>query len=194
ATDRPRDGRAAPAPFRARQPRHRERSRHGVRNAEGPSPCDRAEAGSARQDRCVDPRSGAGPDRLTAAEPRGARVPSASLRPYPCRAVHDVVSRRLRVHHLVGEPFESAVQSVGWFGAVQSQDYPGAKWALGQRTRGAVDGDLDAAFDRGDILRTHVMRPTWHFVLPRDIRWIQELTSPRVMAGLAGRQRALELD
>ena len=106
----------------------------------------------------------------------------------------DVVSRRLRVHHLVGEPFESVVESVGWFGAVQSQDYPGAKWALGQRIRGAVDGDIDAAFDRGDILRTHVMRPTWHFVLQRDIRWIQELTSPRVMAGLAGRQRTLELD
>ena len=86
------------------------------------------------------------------------------------------------------------VEAVGWFGAVQSQDYPAAKWALGQRIRGAVDGDIDKAFDRGDILRTHVMRPTWHFVLPRDIRWIQELTSQRVMAGLAGRHRTLELD
>ena len=85
-------------------------------------------------------------------------------------------------------------EAVGWFGAVQSQDYPAAKWALGQRIGGAVDGDIDKAFDRGDILRTHVMRPTWHFVLPRDIRWIQELTSPRVMAGLAGRHRTLELD
>ena len=83
---------------------------------------------------------------------------------------------------------------MGWFGAVQSQDYPAAKWALGQRIRGAVDGDIDAAFDRGEIVRTHVLRPTWHFVLPRDIRWIQELTSPRVMAGLAGRHRTLKLD
>ena len=86
------------------------------------------------------------------------------------------------------------VEAVGWFGAVQSQDYPAAKWAIGQRIGGAVDGDIDKAFDRGDILRTHVMRPTWHFVLPRDIRWIQELTSLRVMAGLAGRHRTLELD
>ncbi|HEV2218618.1 MAG TPA: winged helix DNA-binding domain-containing protein [Candidatus Dormibacteraeota bacterium] len=106
----------------------------------------------------------------------------------------DLVARRLRVHHLIGEPFGSAVEAVGWFGAVQSQDYAAAKWALGQRLRDTVDGDIDAAFDRGDILRTHVMRPTWHFVLPRDIRWIQELTSPRVMAGLAGRHRQLELD
>src|SRR5207249_9381648 len=46
----------------------------------------------------------------------------------------------------------------------------------------------------GAILRTHVMRPTWHFVPPADIRWIQELTSGRVMASLAGRHRQLELD
>src|SRR5262245_47926896 len=108
--------------------------------------------------------------------------------------MQDLVSRRLRTHHLTGEAFESAVEAVGWFGAVQSQDYPAAKWALGQRIRGAVDNDIDKAFDRGDILRTHVMRPTWHFVLPRDIRWIQELTSPRVLSGLAGRHRQLELD
>ena len=104
------------------------------------------------------------------------------------------MTRRLRVHHLVGEPFATAKEAVGWFGAVQSQDYPAAKWALGQRVRNAVDADIDGAFDRGDILRTHVMRPTWHFVLPADIRWIQQVTSARVMAGLAARHRALELD
>ena len=88
----------------------------------------------------------------------------------------------------------SPAEAVGWFGAVQSQDYPAAKWALGQRLGDATDADLDAAFDKGKILRTHVMRPTWHFVLPADIVWIQELTSPRVMSGLAGRHRTLELD
>src|SRR5947209_6975133 len=71
-----------------------------------------------------------------------------------------LIARRLRTHHLVGEPFASVAEAVGWFGAVQSQDYPAAKWALGQRIHGAVDTDIDAAFDRGDILRTHVLRPT----------------------------------
>lgn len=109
--------------------------------------------------------------------------------------VGDLVARRLRAHHLVGEPFASVAEAVGWFGAVQSQDYPAAKWALGQRLpQDITDADMDSAFDRGDILRTHVMRPTWHFVLPRDIVWIQELTGPRVMSGLAGRHRQLELD
>ena len=106
----------------------------------------------------------------------------------------DLIGRRLRAHHLVGEPFATPAQAVGWFGAVQSQDYPAAKWAVGQRVRDATEADLDAAFDEGKVLRTHVMRPTWHFVLPADIVWIQELTSPRVLSGLAGRHRQLELD
>jgi hypothetical protein len=112
----------------------------------------------------------------------------------PAKPLSDLIARRLRTHHLVGEPFASPAEAVGWFGALQSQDYPAAKWALGQRLGDATDADLDAAFDKGQILRTHVMRPTWHFVLPADIVWIQELTSSRVMAGLAGRHRSLELD
>ena len=81
-----------------------------------------------------------------------------------------------------------------WLGAVQAQDYAGAKWALGQRTRGATEAQLDRLFDDGAILRTHVMRPTWHFVLPEDIRWLLELTGPRVRGGLAARHRELEID
>jgi hypothetical protein len=83
---------------------------------------------------------------------------------------------------------------VRWLGAVQSQDYPGARWALGQRARGATEAELDRLFDQGAILRTHAMRPTWHFVLPEDIRWLLELTGPRVRDGLAGRYRQLEID
>src|SRR5204862_7977809 len=101
--------------------------------------------------------------------------------------VADLAARRLRAQGLIGKPFASAVDAVRWLGAVQSQDYGGAKWALGQRTRGATDLELDRLFDEGAILRTHVMRPTWHFVLPEDIRWLQELTSARVVAGIAGR-------
>src|SRR2546430_11016616 len=95
----------------------------------------------------------------------------------------------MRAQGLIGKPFASAVEAVHRLGAVQSQDYGGAKWALGQRTRGATDVELDRLFDEGAILRTHVMRPTWHFVLPEDIRWLQELTSARVVAGIAGRYR-----
>jgi hypothetical protein len=108
--------------------------------------------------------------------------------------VLDVVGQRLRAHHLSGEPLASVAEAVSWFGAVQAQDYPAAKWGLGQRVRGVTDSDIDRVFDQGAILRTHLLRPTWHFVTARDIRWIQQLTSPRVLAGLAGRHRRLELD
>jgi hypothetical protein len=108
--------------------------------------------------------------------------------------VLDVIAKRLQAHHLVGTPFHSAEEAIAWFGAVQSQDYPAAKWGLGQRLHGMQDKDVDRVFDKGGILRTHVLRPTWHFVAPRDILWIQELTSARVVAGLAGRHRRLELD
>ncbi|HEY2856738.1 MAG TPA: winged helix DNA-binding domain-containing protein [Gemmatimonadaceae bacterium] len=79
-------------------------------------------------------------------------------------------------------------------GAVQAQDYAGAKWALAQRVRDITDDALEAALDAGDILRTHVLRPTWHFVRPADIRWMLALTAPRVRAKMAGPNRRLELD
>ncbi|HET6361293.1 MAG TPA: winged helix DNA-binding domain-containing protein [Gemmatimonadota bacterium] len=83
---------------------------------------------------------------------------------------------------------------VEWLCAVQAQDYPAAKWALGSRMRSAVDADVERAFDDGAILRTHLLRPTWHFVRPADIRWLLALTAPRVKAGLAYRHKQLELD
>ncbi len=106
----------------------------------------------------------------------------------------DVAQRRLYSQGLAGEKFERPEEVVGWMGAVQAQDYPAAKWALGLRLRDAVDADVERAFAEGRILRTHVMRPTWHFVLPADIRWLLALTGPRVNAGNASNYRALELD
>jgi hypothetical protein len=106
----------------------------------------------------------------------------------------DLAARRLHAQRLTGEPFKSPPDAVRWFGAVQSQDYAGAKWAVGQRSHGTTDAELDRLFDEGSILRTHVMRPTWHFVLPEDIRWLLDLTGSRIRLGLAARYRQLELD
>ena len=105
-----------------------------------------------------------------------------------------ILARRLRAHRLTGEPFATAVDAVGWMGAVQSQDYGAGLWALGQRTRAATEAALDALVADGSILRTHVLRPTWHFVLPRDIRWMLELTGPRIRRGLNSRHRELGID
>ena len=62
------------------------------------------------------------------------------------------------------------------------QDFPAAKWAVASRAPGCQDGDVEQAFNDGMILRTHVLRPTWHFVTPKDIRWLLALSAPRIHA------------
>lgn len=101
----------------------------------------------------------------------------------------DVAALRLRAQRLVGEQPASPVEVVRLLGAVQAQDYSAGKWALGQRTAGTTDAEIDRLFDDGCILRTHVMRSTWHFVLPEDIRWLLDLTGPRVRRSMAGQIR-----
>ena len=107
---------------------------------------------------------------------------------------HEIARRRLRNSKLTDPPFTAAEEVVRWHGAMQSQDYGPAKWAVGQRTLGLVDQDLEEALAKGLILRTHVLRPTWHFVAGDDIRWLLELTGPRVHAQTAARFRELQLD
>lgn len=108
--------------------------------------------------------------------------------------LQDIARIRLHNQHLIGEPWATPEDVVRSLCAVQSQDYGGAKWGVAQRTVGATDADLDRLYDAGAILRTHVMRPTWHFVLPEDMRWLLALTAPRVRALLAHYDRKLELD
>src|SRR5262249_10471374 len=56
------------------------------------------------------------------------------------------------------------------------------------------DATVEREIDDGRILRTHVLRPTWHFVTPADIRWMLALTAPRVTAAMAHYNRYHELD
>jgi hypothetical protein len=106
----------------------------------------------------------------------------------------DLARWRLSSQRLSGTPLESAEAVVGWLVGVQSQDYRLAKWSLGQRARGVTDSDVDKLVADGTILRTHVLRPTWHFVLPADIRWMMALTGPRILRGSTRRFEDLGLD
>ena len=105
-----------------------------------------------------------------------------------------IVSERLHNQKLSVTGFKKAVDVVRWMGAVQAQDFPAAKWALALRMRTATDAAIEKAYDDGEILRTHLMRPTWHFVAPDDIRWLLELTAPRVNANCGSAFRKYELD
>ena len=105
-----------------------------------------------------------------------------------------IVNLRLRNQRLVNSSFHKPTEVLKWLGAVQAQDFYGAKWALGLRLRDATDELIEAAFTDGEIIRTHVMRPTWHFVAASDIRWLLELTAPRVNMTARGYYRKFELD
>lgn len=106
----------------------------------------------------------------------------------------DIALQRLENHRIASPDLKKPADVVSWMGAVQAQDYHAAKWALGIRMHAATDQGLEKAFAAGEILRTHVMRPTWHFVTPVDIRWLLKLTAPRVNAANGHYYRKLELD
>jgi len=108
-------------------------------------------------------------------------------------ATPHLARERLQSQRLVGAPFKTPEEVVGWLGAVQAQDYGGAKWAVAQRTKACGDADVEEACRDGRILRTHVLRPTWHLVLPADIRWMLALSAPRIKAAMAFYDRRLGL-
>lgn len=92
----------------------------------------------------------------------------------------DIPAIRLLNQQLTQTKFKTPKDLVKYLGAVQSQDFTGAKWALGLRLQNSSDEEIDKAFNEGKILRTHAVRPTWHFVTPEDLGWITKLNAPQV--------------
>jgi hypothetical protein len=105
-----------------------------------------------------------------------------------------VARRRIRNSRLTGDRFESPDEAVRWHLAMQAQEYGPAMWSIGQRSKGLREADVDRAITDGTIVRTHVLRPTWHFIARDDVRWLLALSGPRVQQGNAGRYRQLGLD
>jgi Winged helix DNA-binding domain len=105
-----------------------------------------------------------------------------------------IARTRMNNLRLTGAPLGAPEDVVHRLGAVQSQEYGLAKWSVADRTTGISDDAMGRAFAEGTVLRTHVLRPTWHFVLPSDIGWMLELTAPRVHALTAYYYRQLGLD
>lgn len=105
-----------------------------------------------------------------------------------------IATLRLKNQQLLNPAFKKPEELVTWMGAVQAQDYAGAKWAVGVRTTETSDHSIEQAIDRGKIIRTHVLRPTWHLVSPMDIRWMLMLTAPRIHAFAAFGYRKMELN
>jgi hypothetical protein len=105
----------------------------------------------------------------------------------------EVATTRLMSQQISGSKFDNAKALVGWMGAMQAQDFNMAKWAIALRTPGLTEAALENAITAGDILRTHLLRPTWHFVSRDDIHWMLELTAPQIKASMRSRNKELEL-
>ena len=108
--------------------------------------------------------------------------------------IPDIIRHRLFNQQIAETKFTKPEEIVNWLVAMQAQEYAMSKWAIGLRLPGSTDEIVEKAFTDGAILRTHLMRPTWHFVTPTDIRWLLKLTAPRVEAASAFMFRQLELD
>ena len=105
-----------------------------------------------------------------------------------------VIHQRLVTQRLASAPLRRATDAVRLLTCVQCQERDHAFFSLAMRSTKSTYAAVQREFDRGGFVRTHILRPTWHFVLPEDLRWILALTSPRVEAGMAGRHRQLGLD
>ncbi|MDR5699598.1 winged helix DNA-binding domain-containing protein [Agromyces aerolatus] len=92
----------------------------------------------------------------------------------------DVSRWRLR-SQLLAAPHGDAEQVVRALLAVQAENPSQSAWAVATRTEAPDQDDLAAALATGQVLRTHILRSTWHYVPADDVHWLQELTSPRVL-------------
>ncbi|SDP92646.1 Winged helix DNA-binding domain-containing protein [Mucilaginibacter sp. OK268] len=104
-----------------------------------------------------------------------------------------LAAQRIYNQHIYNPKFSKPEDVVKHMIAMQAQDYAGAKWAIGLRMPNTSEEVIEQAITEGKILRTHLLRPTWHFVLPQDIRWLLTLTAPRINAINAAMSKKFEL-
>ena len=90
-------------------------------------------------------------------------------------------------------PTPGPVDVVRSMTALQGQDFPGALWAIGLRSPGSSRTDIEAAFNRGELVRSCPLRGTLHVTAAEDLGWILSLTAERMAKGQATRHRQLEI-
>ena len=105
----------------------------------------------------------------------------------------DISNGRLVSQKIATTEFSSARDVVGWMGAMQAQDFAMAKWAVGLRLLNPTNSKIETTLNKGEIIRTHVMRPTWHFVAAEDVYWLLDLTASKIKLAMKSRDKELEL-
>jgi hypothetical protein len=107
--------------------------------------------------------------------------------------INDIPHYRIISQQIAGTKCKTAKEIVGWMGAMQAQDFSMARWGVGMRLPGSTEETITEAINRGEIIRTHLMRPTWHIAAAEDIHWMLELTAPQIKTFMRSRDNALGL-
>jgi hypothetical protein len=105
----------------------------------------------------------------------------------------EISNTRLISQKIEKTSFKTTKEIVRWMGAIQAQDYPMAKWALGTRLTGSTEKDIESSLDTGEVIRIHVLRPTWHFVAADDAYWMLQLSAPKIKSSMRSRNKELGL-
>jgi hypothetical protein len=100
---------------------------------------------------------------------------------------------RMASQQLSNSHLQTPHDVVSWMGAIQAQDFPMATWAVAIRLAESTNTQVEEAFNTGAVLRTHVLRPTWHLVAPENIRWMLSLSAERIKASSKSRDKDLEI-
>lgn len=108
--------------------------------------------------------------------------------------IKDIALSRLVNQQIATSKFSSLKETAGWMGALQAQDFSMSKWALGVRLPGSTEKTVNDSISKGEIIRTHLLRPTWHFVSSDNVRWMLELSATRIKSTMKSRNLELELD
>jgi hypothetical protein len=105
----------------------------------------------------------------------------------------EISNIRLHNQQIAATNLKTPKELAGWMGAMQAQDFNQAKWAIGVRLPHLIETQIESAFNNGEIIRTHLMRPTWHFVSSDDIYWMLQLTAKQIKSTTKSRNRDLGL-
>jgi len=106
----------------------------------------------------------------------------------------NISTSRIQNQEITNHRFNLPLDLVSHMGAMQAQDFQMARWAIGLRLQHATDNLILEAYNSGEIIRTHLMRPTWHFVSSNDVYWMLQLTAPQIKTLSKSRNKQLELD
>jgi hypothetical protein len=105
----------------------------------------------------------------------------------------DISILRLINQKIEQTEFTSVKELVSHMGALQAQDFAMSKWAIGKRLVHSTDEMVETALNDGEIIRSHLMRPTWHLVSAEDIYWMNNLSASKIKQNFKSRHRDLEL-